>query len=60
MSTFLGLLSSVLQMMGVIGGQERTLTQFRHILAAAGWKVVCVDYGAPFILSNQKVIAVPM
>ena len=48
-----------LQMMAITGGVERTVTQFRDLLAQAGWKVVRVHHGAPFVLSHQKIIAVP-
>ncbi|KAI0308500.1 hypothetical protein OF83DRAFT_1180741 [Amylostereum chailletii] len=47
------------EMMGMTGGWERTLTQFRTLLQKAGWKVVRVHHGLPFVLSHQKVIAVP-
>ncbi|VDB92390.1 unnamed protein product [Peniophora sp. CBMAI 1063] len=47
------------QMMALTGGIERTLTQVRELLADAGWKVIRVHHGAPFVLSHQKVIAVP-
>ncbi|VDB95385.1 unnamed protein product [Peniophora sp. CBMAI 1063] len=46
-------------MMALTGGTERTLTQVRTLLAEAGWKVTRVHHGAPFVLSHQKVIAVP-
>jgi len=48
-----------IHMMGILGGRERTVTQFREILEASGWKLARVHYGAPFVLSNQKLIAVP-
>ena len=46
-------------MMGLLGGRERTLTQFQELLDASGWKLTSVHYGAPFVMSNQKVVAVP-
>ncbi|KZV60684.1 S-adenosyl-L-methionine-dependent methyltransferase [Peniophora sp. CONT] len=48
------------QMMGLTGGVERTLTQVRDLLAEAGWKVTRVHHGSPFVLSHQKIFAVPM
>ncbi|VDB92395.1 unnamed protein product [Peniophora sp. CBMAI 1063] len=48
------------QMMGLTGGVERTLTQVRDLLAEAGWKVSRVHHGAPFVLSHQKILAVPV
>ncbi|KZV76728.1 S-adenosyl-L-methionine-dependent methyltransferase [Peniophora sp. CONT] len=47
------------EMMALNGGVERTLTQFRDILAQAGWKISRVHHGAPFALSHQKIIALP-
>ncbi|KZV60678.1 S-adenosyl-L-methionine-dependent methyltransferase [Peniophora sp. CONT] len=47
------------EMMAITGGVERTVTQFRDLLAQAGWKVTRVHHGAPFVLSHQKIIAVP-
>lgn len=47
------------QMMAITGGVERTLPQVDDLLKKTGWKISRVHHGAPFVLSHQKVIAVP-
>ena len=47
-------------MMGLVNGQERTITYLRDLLNQAGWKLTAVYYDAPSVLRFQKVIAVPI
>lgn len=47
------------QMMALTGGVERTLNQVDELLKKTGWQIVRVYHGAPFLLSQHKVIAVP-
>ena len=47
-------------MMGILNGQERTITYLRDLLNQAGWKLTAVHYDAPSVLRFQKVIAVPI
>lgn len=49
-------------MLAMFNGTERTIVQFRDLLAQAGWKVTRVHHGAGLtqVLGVQKVIAVPM
>ncbi|KAH9994290.1 S-adenosyl-L-methionine-dependent methyltransferase [Russula vinacea] len=47
-------------MMGLVNGQERTITYLRDLLNQAGWKLTAVHYDAPSVLRFQKVIAVPI
>lgn len=49
-----------IQMMGLLGGQERTAVQLEQLLAASGWKMVHMYKGTPFSPSDQKVVAVPV
>jgi hypothetical protein len=46
-------------MMALTGGVERTLSQVKALLDQSGWKLDRVYHGPPFVLSNQKAIAVP-
>lgn len=46
--------------MAIIGGVERTLSQVDELLKKTSWKISQVQHGAPFALSHQKVIAVPV
>jgi hypothetical protein len=46
--------------MGISGGVERTLAQLSTLLQKSGWRLVRVHHGPPFVLTNQKAIAVPM
>lgn len=49
-------------MLSMFNGTERTIAQFRDLLAKAGWKVTRVHHGAGLtqVLGVQKVIAVPI
>ncbi|KAI0049517.1 S-adenosyl-L-methionine-dependent methyltransferase, partial [Auriscalpium vulgare] len=49
-----------LQMLGLFNAQERTVTQIRELLERGGWKLIAVHHGAPFAVSSQKAIAVPI
>ncbi|KAI0318073.1 S-adenosyl-L-methionine-dependent methyltransferase [Amylostereum chailletii] len=48
-----------MQMMELLNGKERTITQVRELMKEAGWKLVQVHHGVPFAFSIQKAIAVP-
>lgn len=45
--------------MSMTGGVERTLNQVDELLKKTGWQIIRVYRGAPFLLSQHKVIAVP-
>ena len=46
--------------MGMINGQERTITYLRDLLDQAGWKLTAVHYDEPSVRRYQKAIAVPI
>ncbi|KAJ6471347.1 S-adenosyl-L-methionine-dependent methyltransferase [Mycena sanguinolenta] len=48
-----------LNMLGLLNGQERTVSQLKELLAEAGWKLVEIYYGDPFAASQSKAISVP-
>ncbi|VDB96625.1 unnamed protein product [Peniophora sp. CBMAI 1063] len=50
-----------IMMLSMFNGTERTVAQFRDLLAKAGWRVTRVHHGAGLtqVLGVQKVIAVP-
>ena len=48
------------KMMSAHFAQERTLTQFRELLAQSGWKLEKVNCGSrPMNVANHSIIAVP-
>ncbi|KZV65080.1 S-adenosyl-L-methionine-dependent methyltransferase [Peniophora sp. CONT] len=51
-----------IMMLSMFNGTERTISQFRDLLAKAGWRVTRVHHGAGLtqVLGVQKVIAVPI
>ncbi|KAH9012304.1 S-adenosyl-L-methionine-dependent methyltransferase [Lactarius hengduanensis] len=46
-------------MLGILNGQERTITALRSLLHQAGWKLIAVHHDAPSVARYQKSIAVP-
>ncbi|KAH9054228.1 S-adenosyl-L-methionine-dependent methyltransferase [Lactarius vividus] len=46
-------------MLGLLNGQERTITALRSLLYQAGWKLIAVHHDAPSVARFQKSIAVP-
>ncbi|KAH9167780.1 S-adenosyl-L-methionine-dependent methyltransferase [Lactarius sanguifluus] len=46
-------------MLGILNGQERTITALRSLLYQAGWKLIAVHHDAPSVARFQKSIAVP-
>jgi hypothetical protein len=46
-------------MMGLLNGQERTITALRSLLDEAGWNLVAVHLEDPSAVRFQKAIAVP-
>ena len=47
------------QMLGVSNSQERTITEFRDLLAAADWELVSVLKPSASRIANPLLIAVP-
>ncbi|KAH9993419.1 hypothetical protein BJV77DRAFT_998713 [Russula vinacea] len=47
-------------MMGLVNGQERTITYLRDLLDQAGWKLTAVHNDEPSARRYQKAIAVPI
>ncbi|KAH9012305.1 S-adenosyl-L-methionine-dependent methyltransferase [Lactarius hengduanensis] len=45
--------------LGLLNGQERTITALRSLLHQAGWKLIAVHHDAPSVARFQKSIAVP-
>ncbi|VDB86470.1 unnamed protein product [Peniophora sp. CBMAI 1063] len=49
-----------MQMMTAFHSKERTLAEWRVLLAQSGWKPVQINYGSrPMVISNNTIIAVP-
>ncbi|KAH9024027.1 S-adenosyl-L-methionine-dependent methyltransferase [Lactarius deliciosus] len=46
-------------MLGILNGQERTITALRSLLHQAGWKLIAVHHDAPSVARFQKSTAVP-
>ncbi|KAH8987945.1 S-adenosyl-L-methionine-dependent methyltransferase [Lactarius hatsudake] len=55
----LGRVLIVGQMLGILNGQERTITALRSLLYQAGWKLIAVHHDAPSVARFQKSTAVP-
>jgi len=46
-------------MLGLVNGQERTITAMRSLLDQTGWKLLAVHHDAPSVVRYQKAIAIP-
>ena len=48
------------KMLGLLNGQERTVTALCSLVDKAGWKLIAVHHNTPSMVRFQRAIAVPI